>query len=125
MTAAHIARNLHGRKLSSGWIARCPAHDDRNPSLSVSQNPDGRILVKCHAGCEQNDVINGLRARGLWNTPDESQPLPRRLVAEYSYTDERGQLLYQAVRYEPKDFSQRHPDRHGGWIWKKHSRQVL
>jgi len=35
MNAAEIARNLHGRKQPSGWVVRCPAHEDRNPSLSL------------------------------------------------------------------------------------------
>src|ERR1035437_6518634 len=43
----------------------------------------------------------------------------------YGYTDERGELLYQIVRFEPKGFSQRYPDGNGGWAWKKHPRQVL
>jgi 5S rRNA maturation endonuclease (ribonuclease M5) len=41
----------------------------------------------------------------------------RREVAAYDYTDERGALLYQAVRMEPKDFRCRRPDGRGGWIW--------
>lgn len=49
----------------------------------------------------------------------------RRIVATYDYTDEHGELLYQTVRYEPKDFRQRHPGIDGRWIWKKGSRQVL
>jgi hypothetical protein len=42
----------------------------------------------------------------------------RRILAEYPYTDESGKLLYQNVRYEPKDFRQRCPDGNGGWTWK-------
>ena len=34
-----------------GWLMHCPAHDDRRRSLSVSEGDDGRVLVKCHAGC--------------------------------------------------------------------------
>jgi hypothetical protein len=41
----------------------------------------------------------------------------RRIVATYDYTDERGTLLYQVVRYDPKDFRQRRPDGKGGWTW--------
>ncbi len=69
MTAAEVlARRLGGRKSGSDWMARCPAHDDRNPSLSISER-DGRVLVHCHAGCEQAAVIKALRVRGLWPTP--------------------------------------------------------
>jgi 5S rRNA maturation endonuclease (ribonuclease M5) len=84
---------------------------------------DGRILVHCHAGCEQGVVIDALKSRGLW--PEGEGRVERRIVAEYNYTDEAGELLYQVVRFEPKDFRPRFPDRAGGWIWKKHPRQVL
>ena len=41
----------------------------------------------------------------------------RRIAATYDYLDEKGKLLFQVVRYDPKDFQQRRPDGHGGWIW--------
>jgi putative DNA primase/helicase len=40
----------------SRWKAKCPAHDDQNPSLSISQGHDGRVLIKCFAGCEAEDI---------------------------------------------------------------------
>jgi len=43
----------------------CPAHDDEHPSLAVTER-NGCVLVKCHAGCRQKDVIAALRERGLW-----------------------------------------------------------
>ncbi len=67
MTAEPIAKALGGRKIGSGWIARCPAHDDRNPSLSLSTGKDGKVLLRCHAGCDQAQLIDALRARGLWD----------------------------------------------------------
>ncbi len=66
MTAEFIAEAIVGRKAGSGWIALCPAHDDRNPSLSLSTGKDGKVLLRCHAGCDQAQVIDALRARGLW-----------------------------------------------------------
>lgn len=42
------------------WISRCPAHDDRDPSLSVRVKADGRVLIKCHAGCTATAVIAAL-----------------------------------------------------------------
>lgn len=39
------------------WTARCPAHDDRHPSLSVRELPDGTILVKCFPGCSAAEVV--------------------------------------------------------------------
>ena len=48
--------------------------------------------------------------------PRQAKP-KRRIVAIYNYRDENGELLFQVCRYEPKSFSQRRPDGHGGWIW--------
>jgi hypothetical protein len=45
-----------------------------------------------------------------------SLPDARRIVAVYDYRAEQGELLYQTVRCEPKDFRQRRPDGKGGWI---------
>lgn len=39
------------------YLACCPAHDDKSPSLSLLETPDGRILVHCFAGCSANDVL--------------------------------------------------------------------
>lgn len=66
MTAEAIASALGGRKVGGDWMARCPAHDDNAPSLSIRQADDGKVLVRCHAGCDQERVIATLRSRGLW-----------------------------------------------------------
>ena len=50
---------------SGKYKVHCPAHDDRNPSLSVTDRK-GKVLVKCHAGCSQEAAIEALRQRGLW-----------------------------------------------------------
>jgi putative DNA primase/helicase len=42
------------------WKALCPAHEDREPSLSVSEGNDGRVLVKCFAGCDTAQVVTEL-----------------------------------------------------------------
>jgi putative DNA primase/helicase len=71
MTAETIAKALGGRKAGGGWTARCPAHNDRTPSLSIRDAEDNKVLVRCHAGCDQERVIAALRWRGLWaeNSP--------------------------------------------------------
>jgi putative DNA primase/helicase len=66
MTAETIAKVLSGHKVGSGWLARCPAHDDRTPSLSLRDADDGKVLVRCHAGCDQHVVIALLKSSGLW-----------------------------------------------------------
>jgi putative DNA primase/helicase len=122
MTAESLARALGGRKVGSQWMAKCPAHDDHNPSLSITYK-HGTVLVHCHAGCDQRDVIEAFNAKGLWA---ERPAKPRRkIIATYDYTDEAGHLLYQVLRTEPKGFFQRRPDGEGGWTNKKSKRQVL
>lgn len=65
VSAEILAGALGGKWAGSGWIARCPTHDDRTHSLSVRDGEQG-ILVHCHAGCTQENVISALRSRGLW-----------------------------------------------------------
>jgi hypothetical protein len=66
LLAAEIGPALAGRQSGRGWIACCPAHDDRRPSLSIRDGDNGKLPVHCHAGCGQEDVIAAPRARGLW-----------------------------------------------------------
>jgi putative DNA primase/helicase len=73
MTAECLAKALGGRKTGGAWTARCPAHDDRNPSLTISTGNQGKVLVHCHAGCDQAQLIAALRSRGLWPIDDRRQ----------------------------------------------------
>lgn len=52
--------NDHHPSYSDQWSAQCPAHDDRDPSLSVHRNPDGQVLLTCWAGCATEDVLRAL-----------------------------------------------------------------
>lgn len=93
-----------------GWSARCPAHDDKRSSLSVSEGDGGKVLIKCHAGCSYESVIDAL---GLATNSAKG----KKIAAEYTYQDEKGKTLYQVVRSEPKDFRLRRPDGRGKWTW--------
>jgi hypothetical protein len=91
-------------------------------SLWIGRN--GALMVGCYAGCEKAAVLTaaGLTYRDLFPTgrmpTGESPRVPRRIVATYDYCDEAGALLYQTVRYEPKDFRQRRPGGPAaGWIY--------
>ena len=68
MDVETIATALRGTRSGDGWMCPCPCpgHDDKHPSLSISEGSDGRPLVYCHAGCEQDAVISALKALGLW-----------------------------------------------------------
>ena len=67
MKAEAIAKALGGWRAGGAWMARCPAHDDREPSLSICDTDDGKVLVRCHAGCDQGRVISALRSRRVWD----------------------------------------------------------
>ncbi|WP_337157957.1 virulence-associated protein E [Pseudomonas putida] len=56
------------------WKACCPAHNDKNPSLAISETSDGTVLLKCWAGCTAQDIVSaiGLELRDLF--PGDKQP---------------------------------------------------
>jgi 5S rRNA maturation endonuclease (ribonuclease M5) len=58
VTTEEVLSRLDGTKRNGdGWVAKCPAHDDHNPSLSAKEGDDGRTLLNCHAGCEPQEVV--------------------------------------------------------------------
>jgi hypothetical protein len=90
--------------------------------LKVDTGKDGQALIHCHAGCEPERVVAALgwTLADLYPSRTESTHQDghgRRIVAIYDYRGEDGLLQFQAVRFEPKGFSQRRPDGSGGWIW--------
>ena len=72
MGAEQVAQALGGKKVGSQWMVPCVAHDDRTPSLGITEGPDGKVLVRCYAGCPQDAVISALKALGLW--PEYKRP---------------------------------------------------
>lgn len=110
------------KQQGSRWIALCPGHDDNNPSLSIKQGTDGRVLLKCYAGTgcslDQICLALGIKKADLFTPKAQKANGKKKIVAVYSYVDEQGQLLYQAVRTEPKGFFQRVPNGKGGWNYK-------
>ena len=111
----------------SEWRGPCPVHNGKRDSFAVNATT-GRAY--CHSSCDQGWDLLGLE-QVLTSTDfksakaevfrivgrvEEDKPKSR-IVAEYPYTDAEGKLLFQVVRFEPKDFRQRRPDGKGGWIW--------
>lgn len=76
ITSGPVARVLSclegARPNGTGWTARCPAHDDRTPSLSIARGDDGRALLHCHAGCEVKAICGalGIEERELFDSSD-------------------------------------------------------
>lgn len=91
MTVARtITASLGGRWHGSYGMVRCPAHDDRTPSLSIRDGEAGRLLVHCHAGCEGAAVLRLLRDRGLLADDDRSRhPVPTPIVTAAEEEAER------------------------------------
>ena len=104
--------------------ALCPFHDDHKASLSVNQatgqfkcfgcNKKGSVFdfYMARHNVDYRTALNALaKEAGLITEPQ------RKIIKTYNYRNESGNLLFQTVRYEPKDFRQRRPDGKGGWIW--------
>jgi putative DNA primase/helicase len=126
--AGDLLSRLNGLlKTAAGWQARCPAHEDDKPSLCVSKGDDGRWLLFCQAGCPIEAVVQalGLKMADLMGAGDGHENGSQhangnsfgRIVAEYDYRDQTGALLFQAVRFDPKNFRQRAPKDGSGWTW--------
>ncbi|TWT40489.1 hypothetical protein RAS1_42000 [Phycisphaerae bacterium RAS1] len=114
-----LSRLTGVRRCGDSHEARCPAHDDQHASLSVALGDDGRVLLHCHAGCAPVAVCKamGLRLGDLF-PPSNSGDGHARIEATYDYRDAAGELVFQVVRYEGKQFKQRRPNDNGGWNWK-------
>jgi hypothetical protein len=124
MTVADILPRLQGvKKSGNGWSARCPAHEDRAASLSVAEGRDGRILLKCFAGCDCGAICNalGIEEKDLFSDPPPRQAQARngekRIVASYDYYTRTGDPICRVVRYQPKSFGRMSPAPGGGWKW--------
>lgn len=54
-----------GRALRTpgGWLVRCTAHEDRQPSLAIAEGADGRLLLRCFAGCTVTAICTAAEAR--------------------------------------------------------------
>ena len=92
MNPRGIVAALGGRSFGSYGLALCPAHEDRRPSLSVTERA-GKVLVKCHAGCPQQVTIAALQERRLWHggSSDAISPPPRgHHITPEAALDERG-----------------------------------
>lgn len=114
------------RRSGDGYNARCPAHDDHNPSLSVTDGDKGGVVVTCHRGCDLDAVLAALALdRDSIRPPRDGQrdgewtPFGAPLDI-YRYTDEDGALLFEVVRCRNKQFPCRRPDptAPSGWSWK-------
>jgi 5S rRNA maturation endonuclease (ribonuclease M5)/energy-coupling factor transporter ATP-binding protein EcfA2 len=98
------------------WMAIESGRDAKSVYKELAEKLNGsNDPIKFGAGREARN------SEGTLRTPKEgSNPSPNtkpKIVKTYDYTDERGRIVYQTVRLEPKDFRQRRPDGNDGWLW--------
>jgi hypothetical protein len=107
MTASDFAASLNARRIGRGkWQAKCPAHGDRSPSLSVAEGQDGRVLVHCFAGCALTQILAALRLtpRDLFTGTPPSPAKAQLLASERAMRNAEE----QALRREGRELAQRY-----------------
>jgi hypothetical protein len=79
LTLEQIVQRLHARPSRGGFSARCPAHRDRGPSLSIREGNDGRVLLHCFANCTVESICAalGIQLADLFSKPGTFEPKPR------------------------------------------------
>ena len=130
------AKGCNPRRNGEGYSALCPAHDDRNPSLSLRDGDKGGTVVTGHAGCNLAGILaavdlpmDAVRPRRdndsgqTWSPHSHLSPV----VDVYPYVDVGGQLLFEVLRHADKHFMQRRPDpcTKSGWKWKSSETRPL
>lgn len=116
------------RRTSAGWQARCPCrNDDANPSLSVAEGDNGKVMMFCHRGagaCSFEEICKSIDISPVELMGDKKDDKPKGItfVKAYDYLDADGNLLFQKVRYideetGKKTFRQRKPAPNGNWVY--------
>ena len=96
------SRGFNPRRSGAGWAARCPGHEDARASLSISIGRDGRVLLKCHAGCEAQAIVSaiGLELKDLFQPSVNGGP---KTETRYVIRDASGRPAAIHVRYQNHD----------------------
>jgi len=69
-----LSKLPNAKRQGKEWAARCPAHDDKRPSLSISEGEAGGALVHCHAGCAPEAIMMALSLKLADLMPAKAQP---------------------------------------------------
>lgn len=95
---------------SGGWMARCPAHDDRTPSLSISEGSDGKALVRCHAECRMESIVAALSLKPADLFPKNNGSPRHPLQAKQSTPPKTHLTLDDAIAAAAYHVKREHPD---------------
>lgn len=126
MTFEEAIERFGAIRTGGAYMALCPAHADKNPSLSISAK-EGRIWLNCFAGCDFKQILSatGLNPADLMNGTGKAKQEKvlagaENLRATYDYKDENSRLRFQIQRFEEpgkgKTFRARRPDGKGGFL---------
>ncbi len=115
ITAESVAKKLKKpqRKSPTEWLACCPAHDDRTPSLNIRTGKDGRLLWHCHAGCDQIAVRDALETVGAIEKFIPWDPKTAKKAFPESYPCPRTHI-YRAADGKPSYLVKRQLEKNGG-----------
>jgi hypothetical protein len=118
-----LSRLPDAKRNGKGWMARCPAHDDRRASLSIGAGDDGRALIHCHAGCTAESIVAamGLTLADLMpadgrRTGRSVRPRPRPKVK----SNKRGkdeQEVYATAADAVTELERRHGPSSASWTY--------
>jgi hypothetical protein len=119
--AFKIASSLGKFKVSpSGWYKTiCPLHDDKKPSLGIKDMEKGMVGFNCLAGCDSKLLAEYFNEKGFQVYEDKEekmQPVQKEKVKEicrYQYISTEGELLFEKIRFEPKNFTIVNPHGYG------------
>lgn len=73
--------DMKARRIGNRWMATCPCHDDRVPSLSIREGDDGWPWITCHGKCEREVVKAELRRQGIWPQSNANGKTHRTAIA--------------------------------------------
>lgn len=101
-TAAEVAERLGAKRSGRGWQARCPAHQDKSPSLSINEGKNGGVLLRCHAGCSFEAITAAMQIKPSELFADTGKPTNGGawdLLATHVYRDAEGRPEGEVRKY--------------------------
>jgi len=113
-----LAKLPDAKQSGDSWVAPCPLPGHKTPQGHLTLTDAGdKALVTCQGGKHiYKDYCKAWGYDSLTYSPN-SNGAEAKIIATYDYTDADGKLLYQVVRFEPKEFRQRQPDGNRAWLW--------
>ena len=113
-----VKKALGGRckRSGKGYSAVCPAHNDSHPSLTITECKDGKVLLRCHAGCSAESIVEalGLTMKDLF--PDGGEKAPRNAKKERA-TDAEAQRIFGSAREAIEELEKRYGKRSAYWTY--------